>query len=37
MGYRSQNNLDEAEREAWKRSPWRERYDWRFWLLSRWR
>lgn len=29
MGYRSQNNYDAAEREAWKRLPWRARYDWR--------
>ena len=29
MGYRSQNNLDAAEREALKRLPLRERYDWR--------
>ncbi len=30
MGYRTQNNLDEAEREAWRKLPWRERYDWRY-------
>ncbi len=29
MGYRSQNNLDAAEREALKRLPLRARYDWR--------
>ncbi len=29
MGYRSQNNRDAEEREAWKRLPWRLRYDWR--------
>lgn len=28
MGYRTQNNLDAAEREAWKRLPWRQRYNW---------
>jgi hypothetical protein len=29
VGYRTQNNLDDAEREAWRKLPWRERYDWR--------
>jgi hypothetical protein len=29
MGYRSQNNLDAAERAAWRKLPCRDRYDWR--------
>lgn len=29
MGYRSQNNLDAAERAARRQMPWRERFDWR--------
>jgi hypothetical protein len=29
MGYRSQSNYDEAEREAWRNLPWWHRYDWR--------
>ncbi len=33
MGYRSQNNYDDAERETWRKLPWRERYDWRLVLI----
>ncbi len=29
MGYRTQNNYDADEREAWRQLPWRERFDWR--------
>jgi hypothetical protein len=32
MGYRSQNNYDAAEREGWRKLPWRERYDW--WVVA---
>lgn len=28
MGYRSQNNLDAAERARWRKLPWRERFSW---------
>ena len=29
MGYRAQNNFDEAEREASKSLPFRDQWDWR--------
>jgi hypothetical protein len=29
MGHRAQNNFDDAEREACKRLPFRDRWDWR--------
>jgi uncharacterized SAM-binding protein YcdF (DUF218 family) len=29
MGYRTQNNYDDAERRAWRQLRWHRRYDWR--------
>lgn len=35
MGYRTQNNFDDAERDAWKGRPFRDRYNWRFLVWAR--